>query len=54
MDTPKLCPVCRLPNEEWRVICKTTGCVHVFAADNPQPGVATIRRTYPVHEYEPR
>jgi hypothetical protein len=44
----KQCPVCFQPNEEWRVICKTPACVHVFRADNPEPGVATIGRTYPV------
>ena len=34
-------------NEEWRVICRFPGCVHVFRADNPQPNIATIGRTYP-------
>jgi hypothetical protein len=50
----KKCPVCHRENPEWTVICMTKGCVHVFRADNPQPNVATIGRTYPAGSYENR
>jgi hypothetical protein len=47
VPTTKKCPLCLEPNEEWRVICKTQGCVFVWRADNPLPNVATVGRSYP-------
>jgi hypothetical protein len=45
----KKCPRCKTENPEHQVICKGTGCVHVFRTDGPEslPPPFLIR-TYPV------